>query len=72
MGDKGGVSKRKEEGRCYRCGRTGCQVEVCPLKPARRPTPKEKVSKSGQGMVVREAAVDESEESPSDQDSGKE
>ncbi len=67
------LAKRREEGRCYRCGRTGCRVEVCPLKPAKRPTSsKQKISKSSRGTVVQEAAVDESEESSSDRDSEKE
>lgn len=31
------LERRRREGRCYRCGRDGCNVGSCPLKPARRP-----------------------------------
>jgi hypothetical protein len=29
--------RRRKEGRCFRCGRTGCIVAECPLLPARPP-----------------------------------
>ena len=29
--------RRRREGRCYRCGRDGCGIRSCPLKPARMP-----------------------------------
>jgi hypothetical protein len=29
--------RRRREGRCFRCGRTGCVVAECPLLPARSP-----------------------------------
>ncbi len=29
--------RRRKEGRCFRCGRTGCVVAECPLLPARPP-----------------------------------
>lgn len=30
--------RRRKEGRCFRCGRTGCTVAECPLLPARPPS----------------------------------
>lgn len=35
--DQDEIARRKEEGRCLRCGRTGCRVAKCPLLPPRRP-----------------------------------
>ncbi|KAK3329168.1 hypothetical protein B0H66DRAFT_609858 [Apodospora peruviana] len=35
--DQAEIDRRKSEGRCLRCGRTGCRVNKRPLLPARRP-----------------------------------
>jgi hypothetical protein len=31
------MSRRREEGRCLRCGRAGCRIAQCPYLPAERP-----------------------------------
>jgi hypothetical protein len=31
------LDRRREEGLCIRCGRPGCRIATCPLKPAKRP-----------------------------------
>lgn len=53
------IDKRREEGRCLRCGRDGCIVKRCPLKAAQNPNR----SKSGKARVERakvsQAAVEE-------------
>jgi hypothetical protein len=36
--DEKETERRRKEGRCFRCGRTGCQVAECPLLPARPPS----------------------------------
>ncbi|KAK4171223.1 hypothetical protein QBC36DRAFT_199796, partial [Triangularia setosa] len=33
--DQSEIDRRKSEGRCLRCGRTGCKISKCPLLPAR-------------------------------------
>ena len=32
--DQAEINKRKKEGHCYQCGRSGCRIPKCPLKPA--------------------------------------
>ncbi len=53
--DKEVMDKRKEEGRCLRCGRDKCSIRKCPLKPARRPerTPSRSPSPSRKTKVSR-------------------
>lgn len=48
------MKARREEGRCLRCGRTGCYTSICPLKPAQRPLNPTKASK-----IVYHAAVED-------------
>jgi hypothetical protein len=31
------IERRRLEGRCFRCGRRGCEIQQCPLLPARPP-----------------------------------
>ncbi len=65
------MDKRKEEGRCLRCGRDKCSIRKCPLKPARRPerTPSRSPSPSRKTKVsrarpeVKEAAFEDDEDS---------
>lgn len=77
--DKKEIDRRAKEGRCFRCGRSGCRVEKCPLKPARRPSDSsDRVSKNKKGKPVKKAMVEESDDetavvsNPSNDDSGKE
>ncbi len=76
--DKEVMDKRKEEGRCLRCGRDRCSIRRCPLKPARRPdrtpsrspSPKSKTKVSRARPEVKEAAYeddDDSDNAPSDE-----
>jgi hypothetical protein len=58
--------QRRAEGRCYRCGRSGCHVGTCPLKPAVNPKNDQetRVNKAASGIksVVTQAAVDSAED----------
>jgi hypothetical protein len=56
--DQAEMDKRREEGRCFRCGRSECRLERCPLKAARRPTTGAKKAKP-----VTEAAIEEDDSS---------
>jgi hypothetical protein len=51
---------RRKEGRCLRCGRTGCQIAECPLLPPKRPS-----AQIGRTRPVTEAAVEEEDEKES-------
>jgi hypothetical protein len=52
------MNARRNEQRCLRCGRSKCQVNKCPLLPARPPVKARKVHST----EVTEAAVEEEEE----------
>jgi hypothetical protein len=68
--DQAELDKRREERRCYRCSRSECRIERCPLKPAWRPT---SGAKRGTPVAVTEAAIEEEESSDrTSEDSGKE
>jgi hypothetical protein len=56
--DKAEMDLRAKEGRCFRCGRSGCRVERCPLLPARNPRSQPAVRAKKSRPVV-EAAVEE-------------
>jgi hypothetical protein len=60
--DEAEMDKRRAEGRCFRCGRSGCRIERCPLKPARRSTTEVKKAKARTRPIV-EAAVEEDDSS---------
>ena len=62
------MKSRRAEGRCLRCGRTGCAVPKCPLKPARRPdgTSAGGTTKIAKAKPVLAAAVEESDPETSD------
>jgi hypothetical protein len=70
--DQAEMDKRRRERRCFRCGRSECRVDKCPLQPPRRPdTNRTQVNK------VYQAAVEEEEDKDtmtdqSSSDSGKE
>jgi hypothetical protein len=68
--DQEELNRRRKEGRCYRCGRTGCNVAECPLLPPRRP-PQARRARVKRTRPVLSAAVDEddtpAEDSSSDQ-----
>jgi hypothetical protein len=79
--DQEEIKRRAKEGRCFRCGRTGCRVEKCPLRPARRPSdPPERVTKAKKSKPAKKAMVEESDDETavvsdqnnSSEDSGKE
>jgi hypothetical protein len=68
--DQAEIDRRRKEGRCLRCGRTGCWLDKCPLQPAKRPQlPARSTAK--RTKPVMEAAVEEddreSDVAPSDQ-----
>lgn len=70
--DQDEIARRKEEGRCLRCGRTGCRVAKCPLLPPRRPRQLETSVK--RFKPVTKAEIEEEDEgadqSSSDQSDG--
>lgn len=79
------INRRREEGRCLRCGRSGCLLRRCPLKPALPPserarpredgprTARPKISKATYGERDENAPAVVEELDPSDtDDSGKE
>jgi hypothetical protein len=53
--EKEEIDARRRDGRCLRCGRTGCRIMSCPLAAAVRPSTGIRSSAS----VVRKAAVEE-------------
>lgn len=55
--------KRKEEGRCLRCGRDGCRMDRCPLKPALNPNRgrKTQIHATQARPLVTEAAIADDE-----------
>ncbi|KAK4220780.1 hypothetical protein QBC38DRAFT_524797 [Podospora fimiseda] len=59
------INRRRSEGRCLRCGRTGCKIDRCPLLPAKRPqlTNETRVGKS---KPVLKAEVEEEDEESDD------
>jgi hypothetical protein len=59
------LDRRRSEGRCFRCGRTGCSVGECPLLPPRRPPQTMKVQ-GRRTRPVLEAAIDENGDVPDD------
>jgi hypothetical protein len=56
--DQDELDRRRKEGRCFRCGRTGCSVSECPLLPPKRPPQAMKVQ-GKRTRLVFEAAIDE-------------
>jgi len=61
------IQKRKEENRCFRCGRKGCRIPKCPLRPARRPEGQVQVQvKAAEVKALIRSAEVESEESDSE------
>lgn len=78
--DQTELDKRKNEGRCYRCGRLNCRIPICPLKPAQRParpptstrspTSTTRVQKVNQALIEEDSADDKTDQSSDD--SGKE
>jgi hypothetical protein len=61
--------KRRDEGRCLRCGRDGCRVDRCPLKPALNPNGRRKVrinNTQSRRLVTEAAVADDDEESDSE------
>lgn len=75
--DRAEMDRRRKEGRCLRCGRTGCNVAECPLLPPRRPSQATKVQ-ARRTKPVLDAVIDEDEEVTDnslyevDEESGKE
>jgi hypothetical protein len=68
--DQAEIDRRKSEGRCLRCGRTGCRVNKCPLLPAKRPEPSNGTKVARSKPVLKAEVEDENGESdlsPSDQ-----
>jgi hypothetical protein len=59
------MRKRREEGRCLRCGRSECRIAKCPLLPPRRPQPVQ-VSKVHRAAIEEEEASVESDQSSDD------
>ncbi len=60
------LNKRQEDGRCRRCGRTGCQVRQCPLKAA-IPPKRDTVVRGRTRVTHQEVLVEvQSEESSDD------
>jgi hypothetical protein len=59
--DQEELDRRRKEGRCFRCGRTGCSVAECPLLPPRRPSQATKVQ-AKRTKPVLDAVIDEDEE----------
>ncbi|KAK4170789.1 hypothetical protein QBC36DRAFT_341288 [Triangularia setosa] len=55
------IDRRKSEGRCLRCGRTGCRIDKCPLLPAKRPQPTID-TRVGKSKPVLQAEVEEEDE----------
>ncbi len=54
------LDKRRAEKRCFRCGRSDCRLERCPLKPARPPTSTStSTTRVTRATPVTEAAVEE-------------
>lgn len=56
--DQEELDRRRKEGRCFRCGRTGCSVASCPLLPPRKPSQTTKAN-ARRIKPVLEAAVEE-------------
>ena len=56
--DQEEIDRRKKERRCFRCGRSGCTIKECPLKPAQRPV---QVKRGKPAPIVTEAAVEDSD-----------
>jgi len=54
--DQAELDRRRAESRCFRCGRSECRVERCPLKPAKRPNT---TARKAKPKPVTEAAVEE-------------
>lgn len=50
---------RKREGRCLRCGRSRCQIKICPLEPPRRPEENQSTRISSAGVIEQAAVEDE-------------
>lgn len=55
------VDRRRNEGRCLRCGKAGCWVDKCPLLPAKRPRPDGEVKARRARPALRTAVDDEDE-----------
>ena len=64
------IDKRKKEGRCYRCGRSGCRIPKCPLKPVQRPGPTTRARRVDQALIEEDSMDDKTDQSSDD--SGKE
>ncbi|KAM7208834.1 hypothetical protein V8F06_014924 [Rhypophila decipiens] len=60
--DQEEIDRRKSEGRCLRCGRTGCRVNKCPLLPARRPDLSNGTKIARSRPVLKAEVEDESED----------
>jgi hypothetical protein len=56
--DQEELDRRRKDGRCFRCGRTGCNVAECPLLPAKRPSQTARVQ-AKRTKPVLDAVVDE-------------
>ncbi|KAJ5494368.1 hypothetical protein N7463_004235 [Penicillium fimorum] len=56
--EQGEMDRRREEGLCLRCGRSGCRIATCPLKPARRPEEqKQRINANKAGKTRRNGPV---------------
>jgi hypothetical protein len=63
------IHSRREEGRCLRCGRSGCRIATCPLAA---PIPPRERSKRHHVQANRAAAEDVSDSSSESEGQGKE
>lgn len=63
------IAKRRKEGRCFRCGRTYCRVDRCPLEPPRRPGNSGRTRVNRANVVTAAAIEDEDPTSGEDSDS---
>jgi hypothetical protein len=67
------LAKRRDEGRCLRCGRDGCLLRRCPLKPALPPSASDGVKPRGSDAkvvrprVTKAAYVEEDKEGQGDE-----
>jgi hypothetical protein len=67
------LQARRREGRCIRCGRTYCNKDVCPLKPAIKPDDTNGSTKvNSTKPIVTAAVVEELSDSDEDYHSGNE
>ena len=58
--DQEELTRRRKAGLCYRCGRTYCRLNICPLSPPNRPNNGTRASAAK--PVVTAAVIEESEE----------